>query len=419
MSQSALEEINDREGAEAQVRSSGPARVRPVVGFTLVLAVMASLHGYIGWRLIRGSGIQGGWAFVCWALLWTLLAAIPLGIFSRSLRPRRLGTLVKWVSFCWIGIFGLLLTAVVLTDLLRWILSVGGTSNAAARLLYGQIQAAAIVCLVLPTIGIGVWTARGPARIERLTIPLARLGRGLQGLRIVQITDIHAGPTLSGRFVKRIVEQVNQLQPDVVAITGDLVDGSVRDLKDDIASLAGLRAREGVYFVTGNHEYYSGADAWVAELRRLGITVLHNEHRIIERGGARLVLGGVTDYHGGQFSAMHESRPDLAFANAPDGIPRILLAHQPRSAAGAAQQRVDLQLSGHTHGGQIFPFMFFVRLQQPAIRGLRKLHGIWVYISRGTGYWGPPMRVGSPPEITVITLASKSAESITEARAQA
>jgi len=394
------------------------SRRRPALGLLLVLSVLAALHGYIGWRMIAGAGIQGGWAVACWALLWTLLAAIPLGLFSRSMRPRALRTIVQWVSFCWIGAFGLLLSAVVLTDLLRGILWLADSPAAPLRLLGGKDQAAAILCLVLPAIGLSVWSARGPARIERLTVPLPRLGRGLDGFKIVQVSDVHVGPTLGGKFLERIVQQVNELEPDLVAITGDLVDGPVRELREQISSLSGLRARHGIYFVTGNHEYYSGADEWMAELPRLGVTVLHNEHRVIERSGARLVLGGVTDYHGGQFSVAHASRPDLAFANAPEGVPRILLAHQPRTAAAAATEGVDLQLSGHTHGGQIFPFMFFVRLQQPATRGLRMLHGIPVYISRGTGYWGPPMRVGSAPEITLITLAQE-ASSKAEATAEA
>jgi predicted MPP superfamily phosphohydrolase len=165
-----------------------------------------------------------------------------------------------------------------------------------------------------------------------------------------------------------------------------------------------LRARDGVFFVTGNHEYYFGAAAWEAEVDRVGVTVLHNSHRVLRRGADSLVVAGVTDYTGGQFDPAHESRPDLAFEGAPKDVPRILLAHQPKSARAAAAQGVDLQISGHTHGGQIFPFMFIVRMVQPVVQGLRQMYGIWVYTNRGTGYWGPPMRVGPTPEITEITL---------------
>ncbi|HET9449305.1 MAG TPA: metallophosphoesterase, partial [Aggregicoccus sp.] len=202
----------------------------------------------------------------------------------------------------------------------------------------------------------------------------------------------------------RVVAQVNALSPDLVAVTGDLVDGSVRALQQEVAPLAGLRAPLGVFYVTGNHEYYHGGEAWAAEVRRLGLTVLHNAHCVVERGGARLTVAGVTDYDAGRIDPGHASRPDLALAGAPEGVPRLLLAHQPRTAAQAQGLGVDLQLSGHTHGGQMFPFMFFVRLQQPVVQGLKTLYGTRVYTSRGTGYWGPPLRLGPAPEITELTL---------------
>jgi hypothetical protein len=226
----------------------------------------------------------------------------------------------------------------------------------------------------------------------------------MAGLKVVQISDLHIGQTLDGKFLERVVEQVNALEPDVVAITGDLVDGTVARLRDDVAPLARLRAKLGVFYVNGNHEYYSGPVAWERHVATLGITVLHNEHRVVERGGDALVIAGITDHGGGAFGPEHESRPDKAVAGAPEGVPRILLAHQPRSAPQAAPFGYALQLSGHTHGGQIFPFMFFVRLQQPVVSGLHKLAGMWVYTSRGTGYWGPPLRIGPSPEITALTL---------------
>lgn len=416
MSESRIDRSQSENGPFSGRRRS---QLRTLLGVSLTLAAIAGLHAYIGRRLVGGTGLHGAWAAAAWVLIWALLLSVPLGFFSSSIRPRRLGLMLRWIAFCWIGVFGLVLSAVVLTDLVRASVSLISAPSEAQRLLYGQRQALAILCLVLPSIAVGVWTARGRARIERVTVALPRLGPGLQGLRIVQITDVHVGPTVGKRFLERIVDQVNELDPDVVVITGDLVDGPVHELRDQVSSLARLRTKNGTFFVTGNHEYYSGAEEWVVELRRLGITVLHNEHRVLERGAARLVLGGVTDYHGGQFSAAHQSRPDLAFAGAPKNLPRVLLAHQPRSAEAAASQQVDLQLSGHTHGGQIFPFMFFVRLQQPIVSGLRRLYGIWVYVSRGTGYWGPPMRVGSSPEISEITLVLEQARSEEEPRSEA
>jgi predicted MPP superfamily phosphohydrolase len=183
------------------------------------------------------------------------------------------------------------------------------------------------------------------------------------------------------------------------------VDGSVAELRGHVAPLAGLLSRHGTFFVTGNHEYYSGALPWMAELRSLGVSVLMNEHVVLERGGASMVLAGVADYGAHHYDPSHRSDPVAALLGAPaDAALRVLLAHQPRSAAAAEQAGFDLQLSGHTHGGQFLPWNFLVRLQQPFTAGLHRLGGLWVYVSRGTGYWGPPKRLGAPSEITHLKL---------------
>jgi predicted MPP superfamily phosphohydrolase len=193
----------------------------------------------------------------------------------------------------------------------------------------------------------------------------------------------------------------------LVAITGDLVDGSVSELGPHVAPLAELVSRHGSYFVTGNHEYYSGAHSWIAELRRLGVTVLMNDHVVLRHDGALAVVAGVTDYSAAHFDPAHRSNPFAAIAGSPaDAGVKILLAHQPRSAPDAADAGFDLQLSGHTHGGQFMPWNFFVKLQQPFVAGLHRLRQLWVYTSRGTGYWGPPKRFGAPSEITLVTLVT-------------
>jgi predicted MPP superfamily phosphohydrolase len=262
----------------------------------------------------------------------------------------------------------------------------------------------------VPLLGIvvtllGLWNARRTAGVVKVDVPVAGLPEALTGFTIVQISDIHVGTTIRERYVEGIVEAVNHLKPDVVAITGDLVDGSVAELGSHVAPLARLVSRHGSFFVTGNHEYYSGAVPWMAELTRLGIRVLHNEHVVIQRGGAKLVLAGVPDYGAGHFHDSHRSDPHAAIAGAPaDAQVKVLLAHQPRTAAAAAKAGFDLQLSGHTHGGQFLPWNFFVRFQQPFTAGLHRLDELWVYVSRGTGYWGPPKRFGAPSEITQIRL---------------
>ena len=238
-----------------------------------------------------------------------------------------------------------------------------------------------------------------------MDVPITNLPAALHGFTVAQITDIHVGPTIKTRYLQAIVRRVNTLDADMVAITGDLVDGSVADLGAHVAPLSTLSSRHGSYFVTGNHEYYSGAHAWITELRRLGVQVLMNEHVVLQQGGASLVLAGVADFHADRFDKNHRSDPHAALAGAPlDAGVRVLLAHQPRSAFEAAKAGFDVQLSGHTHGGQFWPWNLFVPMQQPFTAGLRRLQDLWVYTSRGTGYWGPPKRFGAPSEITLLRL---------------
>ncbi len=228
---------------------------------------------------------------------------------------------------------------------------------------------------------------------------------------MVQLTDVHVGPTIGHAFIDDIVRRTNALQPDLIAITGDLVDGSVEQLRDAVAPLARLRARHGVYFVTGNHEYFSGAAPWLNELGRLGIRVLRNERVSIGEGEASFDLGGIDDHSAARHGGLE---PAAAVSQALSGRdPKrelVLLAHQPRSLLEAARFGVGLQLSGHTHGGQIWPFKYLVRLQQPFVEGLHRSGDAQIYVSRGTGYWGPPMRLGAPAEITHVTLESGAAE---------
>jgi predicted MPP superfamily phosphohydrolase len=252
---------------------------------------------------------------------------------------------------------------------------------------------------------VGFVNARRRARVRRVDVPIADLPAPLHGFSIAQISDIHVGATIKRDYLNGIVDAVNDLGADMIAVTGDLVDGSVAQLAPHTAPLSRLSARHGAFFVTGNHEYYSGASDWVDEVRRLGLAVLMNEHVVLQHEGAAVVVAGVTDYSAGHFDPAHRSDPAAAIAGAPrDAGVRLLLAHQPRSAFAAAPAGFDLQLSGHTHGGQFFPWIFLVRLQQPFTAGLHRLGKLWVYISRGTGYWGPPKRLGAPSEITYLRL---------------
>lgn len=238
--------------------------------------------------------------------------------------------------------------------------------------------------------------------------PISGLPKEFDGYKIVQVSDIHVGPTIKGSFVDRMVDEINAQGADLVAITGDLVDGSLKHLSDHVRRLSNIKSKDGSFFVTGNHEYYSGAQVWVDFVESLGIKPLMNEHQLIERGGQKLVLAGVTDYAAHRHLPEHRSDVAAALKGADPSLTKILLAHQPRSVFEAADKGIDLQLSGHTHNGQMFPFNFFVAMAQPYLKGLAKVvessSPMWIYVHQGTGYWGPPNRLGIPPEVAVLTL---------------
>jgi predicted MPP superfamily phosphohydrolase len=374
-----------------------------------LLGLSAALHLYIGARLV--PSLPDGWAPPSLALLLAASAlCMPLGLIARRVARQPLADRLAWAGLLFMGLFSSLFVLTFLRDGLlaaAWIVN----SVATGTLPSLQVPSAQLVPpLALAITVLGFINARRTAAIVRLDVPIRGLPQALHGFSIAQISDIHVGPTIKKPYLDGIVDAVNALQPDMVAITGDLVDGTVAELAAHVAPLARLRSREGSFFVTGNHEYYSGAGPWLAELQRLGVTHLLNQHVVFQRGEALLVLAGVTDYSAGHFDRSHRSDPAAAAAGAPAGAAaRVLLAHQPRSAPAAAQAGFDLQLSGHTHGGQFLPWNFFVRLQQPFTAGLHQVGAMRLYVSRGTGYWGPPKRFGAPSEITFVRLLSMSA----------
>jgi uncharacterized protein len=375
--------------------------------FVLVSTVFGLLHLYPGVRLLSDTALPVGWAAVGWVALLLAVLSVPAGYFLIRVDNNRLSRGLFAFATFWLGGAGILLTATLATDVGRLGVDLlRGFPHGAARVQEARLQALAVLLLTGALVAWALFSAASRLTLRRLTVPLRQLGKGMEGLRIVQISDLHIGERLDARFLRRVVARVNALAPDVVAVTGDLVDGPVRALRDEVAPLAELRATHGVYYVTGNHEYYWGGPEWEAEVHRLGLTVLRNQHRVIARGGSELTLGGVPDLQGARFHPDHACRPDLAFAGAPEGVPRILLAHQPAAARTAAGAGVDLQLSGHTHGGQIFPFHLLVWLTQPVVSGLKQLFGVLVFTHRGTGTWGPPMRLLAAPEIAEITLTA-------------
>ncbi|HET9651405.1 MAG TPA: metallophosphoesterase [Usitatibacter sp.] len=358
--------------------------------------LIALLHVYIGVRLLAPVA---PWAQ---ALGVAALAACfhwsPRGWRARE--GRRPWSV--WLPWVMVGFFSWLLVLTVLRDVA--LAASFFVLDAGEQAVWSRDSAYAVMALAPLITASGFLVARRVGRVRHVEIPIRGLAEALHGFTIAQISDIHVGPTIKRDFVERIVERVNRMGSDMVAITGDVVDGHVHELAHHTEPLAALQSRHGTYVVTGNHEYYSGVHGWVRELRRLGARVLLNEHVVLEHDGASIAVAGVTDYSAHYFDASHRTDPHRALAGAPDDVVKVLLAHQPRSAPMASEAGAHVQLSGHTHGGQFWPWNFFVRLQQPFTAGLHRVGEMWVYINRGTGYWGPPMRFGVPPEITCIRL---------------
>jgi hypothetical protein len=406
---------------------------RFAIFIAIVLAINLVFHGYLWLRLVRSPSWPAPWARIGTAVLFSLALVLSISMYLMRSAPQGVVVPLAWISFTWMGLvflfFVLLLAAEPLRPLLRALIAarVAGADGQAelnAGLNAGLMVARSVAIAVLvggTVLGIvAVLSARLPVGVRTIAVSLARWPTELSGYTVVQISDIHVGETIGKGFVESLVRRANALDPDMIVITGDLVDGSVNDLAPLVAPLASLHARDGVWFVTGNHESYSGAQAWVEHLRTLGIRALRNER--VPIGGERgFDLAGTDDYaargfapgsgqgaeqgHGQAHGQGNGQDIPRALAGRDTRRPVILLAHQPRSFPEAAALGVDLQLSGHTHGGQIFPMHYLTGLVQPYLEGLHRRGDSMIYVSRGTGYWGPPMRLGAPPEITRIVFS--------------
>jgi hypothetical protein len=387
---------------------------RPVLSIVaflaLLTAVLGGLHYYVWSRLVRAPQLPpewqriGAWAFFGLALL------TPVGAVLGTLLPRRAGTVIAGVAYTWLGVLIVTFFLLVSSELLRVAVAAVAAVRAQPldperRAFLSRSIAAVTGVAAFGLTGAGAASALGEVAVRRVRVALQRFPEGLSGFRVVQLSDVHIGPTIGGEWLAEVVRRVNALAPDLVVITGDLVDGRLERLRGEVAPLAELRARHGVYFVTGNHEYYSGVDEWIPELARLGVRTLRNERVVIGEGDASFDLAGVDDWSARRHGRGHGA--DLARALRGRDTTRelVLLAHQPKQIHEAARAGVGLQLSGHTHGGQIFPWGYLVRLDQPYVAGLaRHTEGTQIYVSRGTGYWGPPIRIGAPAEITLLEL---------------
>jgi predicted MPP superfamily phosphohydrolase len=389
-----------------------------LLGFgTVVLVAMLFLHAYLWWRLVRGTTRPGRLRRRL-TLLTVALALLPaLAIALRRTLPVDAAGPLDWIAYSWLGVafyaflYLLVLEPVRLAARLAIRRSPAPAHVAAPdssrRLFLARSLAVTAGVAALGTAGTGAYFANAAPVVRRVPVTLPRLDPALDGLRIVTFSDGHLSATYGGRRFERLVELVNAQRPDVVAIVGDLVDGDVDELRDDAAPLADLVSEHGVFFVTGNHEYFVDTRAWLRHLPTLGIDVLRNERVAIRRGGASFDLAGIDDRTAARSGVPgHGADLDAALDGRDDATPVVLLAHQPYMVEQARAAGVDLQLSGHTHGGQLWPFDYAIGLDQPAVAGLTRFGDTQLYVTSGAGYWGPPMRIGARPEVTVVELRS-------------
>jgi predicted MPP superfamily phosphohydrolase len=363
------------------------------------------LHRYVWARLIRDPAWPAPWGTVLAIAVFGLAALLPLALPAIRYAPRAVNVPLSWLVFTWLGFLFYLFVLTLVSDAGRGIAALLGVlpSEPERRRFLSRLVSAAVggTAGVIGLAGL-VNVARG-FTIKRVQVPMRKLPAGASGYKIVQMSDVHVGPTIGHDFVATLVKETNALDPDLIVITGDLVDGSVAQLREHVAPLGELRAKDGVYFVTGNHEYYSGADEWLAHLATLGIRVLRNQ-RVDVRG--LFDLAGVDDASSGRMLPHHGQDVAKALAGRDPSRALVLLAHQPKAFKHAVAGGVDLQLSGHVHGGQLVPFNWLVKIDQPYVEGLHREKDSWIYVSLGTGYWGPPMRVGTVSELTHIELVA-------------
>ncbi len=374
---------------------------RMILFLVVVLGLTFAIHYFLWIRLVRDPALPQPWARILTIAIFGLGALLPISMVVIRTAPRSVATPFAWVAYVWMGVMFLTFFTLVPLEVARFaghrVVGVDPERRLAlARILAGLGGAAGLV------LGAGgMVSALRKVAVEPVKVFLSKLPTG-KSYKIVQISDVHVGPTIGKEFLESVVATINAEDADVVAITGDLVDGSVAQLGSLVEPLRDIKAKHGVFFVTGNHEYYSGADEWIAYLKTLGVRVLRNERVPID-GEEGFDLAGVDDTSSKSWPG-HGQDVAKAIAGRDPARAVVLLAHQPKAIGDAVKHEVDLQLSGHTHGGQIWPWGYAVRLDQRHVAGLAREGETQIYVSRGTGYWGPPIRVGAPAEITRIEI---------------
>ena len=383
-----------------------------IIFFSAATIIVLSIHYYLWLRLIRDTGLSGLYKNIGTYSLIAFTLSFPIALLADRILPLKYSFPLLWLSYLWLGVMMLLFFLLFSIDMIKIIiyifqkLTMAGEeiTNPERREFVSGLIASAASTIVLISSGIGVKNYYSNATVKKFNVSLKGLPEALKGFKIVQISDLHLGQMMTKKILEQIVDQVNSLKPDLIAITGDLADGSTAKLLSEANPLKNLKAEKGIYFVTGNHEYYSGVENWTLAIEKMGIKVLNNENIKIRREDDYFYLAGVTDHEGKNFGQEHASDFKKALSGLGNGKKKILLAHQPIAVQKASEYGTDLVLAGHTHGGQIWPFNYLVYLQQPYLKGFYDYNGTKLYVNQGTGCWGPPVRLGSKNEITQIIL---------------
>ena len=384
--------------------------------FIVFITLLGIMHGYVGWKIFSGLNLNSSFAIIGIILLaiLTLLPVLPI-LFRYNGYESSLLDKLSLIGYTSLGFFTLSFVAFLSKDLL---FKVWGfissffsadvkqqiTLDVDKREFLEKSLSIGILSLIGPTTAYGFYSARKGPTIINQDIYLKNLPDSFENFTIAQISDLHVGPTIKKPYVEKVVNQISTINPDLIAITGDMVDGSIDYLRRDLEPLSQVVAKYGTYFVTGNHEYYSGAERWLDETDRMGFTNLVNDNKLITIKDQSIALAGVNDYRAHQIIPSHRSNPQAALKGINSEKVKILLAHQPSSIFQANEAGFDLQISGHTHGGQFWPFTYPTKKANPYLSGLHNHNGTQIYVNSGTGYWGPPLRLGVTAEITLFKL---------------
>lgn len=376
---------------------------------------MGSVHGYLFHRLVMDTAIPGPWSTIIGVCLAGLVLSIPLSFIASRVLDKNVARFFVVPVYVWLGFAFQTFFLLLAIDILRWVagllLGLMGIPSPWADPVQGlqawRVTAATASGVVLLATAFAIWWGLTRLVVRRLEITIPGLPPSLDGFTILHLSDLHLDLVHGRAWLQDVVDRANELKADLIAITGDLAEGSVAQFGSDAEPIGELEAPHGVYFVTGNHEYFHDLQGWLAYLKTAGVRVLRNERVSIGTEGGTFDLAGVDDHDGARIAPGHG--PDLrkALEGRDPSRAVVLLAHQPRIIKEAARQGVDLVLSGHTHGGQIWPFSYLVYLQQPYVRGLKGEGDTLLYLSSGTGFWGPPMRLGTTAEMALITLRSQ------------